>query len=553
MNDRTTCPKCSPNRKNSKDRCLSVTGNLFYCHHCGFSGAFSDDGKMLEGGKGRKPPIDGKVLKGKLPPNVIEYFQKRGITVDTLKENKIEFEDGFIKFPYFWNGDLVNIKYRSLDKKFKQTPDRDRVFYGLDDVVGEDEIIITEGEMDKLSLWEVEYRNTISVPDGAPAPNTKGFKSKFDYIDNCIDIFKDATKIILAVDNDAAGMTLQRELIRRLDPIKCWRVIWPEGCKDANDVLCKLGKAHLINTIEDAVLVPIKGIYSANDFRQDILDEYKEGGIKRGVSTGLQNVDEFYTVKEGQISIVTGIPSHGKSSWLTAALINIARREGWHFAIFSPENNPVNQFIQRMASTYIGKPFNKGYRERMTPEEIESAIIWLSGRFKHLMPGIDMQYKVDDILNLAKVCVKRHGIKGMVVDPWNEIDHSRAGNLSETEYISQSLTKFRAFSRAYDVHVWVVAHPMKPQKDKATGKYPPPTAYDISGSAHWRNKADNVLCVYRDEMDESKEVEIHIQKVRFREIGRPGLAQVRFDTATGRYQDAHKIHQPTFKETLYEG
>lgn len=512
-----------------------------------------DAGKMLEGGKGRKPPIDGKVLKGKLPANVVEYFAKRGITVDTLKRNKIEFEDGFIKFPYFWNGDLVNIKYRSLDKKFKQTPDRDRVFYGLDDVTDENEIIITEGEIDKLSLEEVGYTNVISVPDGAPSPNTKGFKSKFDYIDNCIDIFNDATKIILAVDNDAPGMTLQRELIRRLDPIKCWRMVWPEGCKDANDVLCKLGKAHLINVVEDAVLVPIKGIYSANDFRQDIFDEYREGGIKGGVSTGLNNVDQFYTVKEGQISIVTGIPSHGKSSWLTAALINIARKDGWHFAIFSPENNPVNQFIQRMASTYIGKPFNKGYRERMTPEEIESAILWLSGRFKHLMPGIDMQYRVDDILKLAQICVKRHGIKGMVVDPWNEIDHTRPGNLSETEYISQSLTKFRAFSRAYDVHVWVVAHPMKPQKDKATGKYPPPTAYDISGSAHWRNKADNVLCVYRDEMDESKEVEIHVQKVRFREIGRPGLAQVRFDTATGRYQDAHKIQQPTFKETLYEG
>lgn len=556
---RELCPKCSHTRKKSGERTRSVTGNLFYCHHCGDSGIIGVDGKDIPSGTKGKPrvvPLDPVVeLKGVLPTNVLEYFNGRGISRDTLKNNKVEFENGFIKFPYFWKGELVNIKYRSLTKQFKQEKDRERVFFGLDDIGDQKELIITEGEIDKLSLNEVGYLNCISVPDGAPAPNTKSFMSKFDYIDNCIDVFSNANKIILAVDNDSPGMTLQRELIRRLDPVKCWRVSWPANCKDANDVLCKLGKAHLVEVIESASLVPIKGINQAMDFYQDFIDEYNEGGIKGGVSTGLLNVDEFYTVKEGQITIVSGIPSMGKSTFLTAMLINIARFQGWHFAIFSPENNPANQYIQRMMANYIGKPFNKGHRERMTLEELESAALWLSGHFKHILPDFDMQYKVDDILKLAKVCVQRYGIKGMVVDPWNEIDHTRKGNLTETEYISQSLTKIRSFARIYDVHIWVVVHPMKLQKDKATGEYPVPTAYDLMASAHWRNKADNIFCVHRDLMDEQKEVSIHVQKVRFQEIGKPGKASLRFDSPTGRFFDKEPEMQKKikFKETFYHG
>lgn len=545
MTEKTFCPKCSSTRKKSHLKTRSVTGNVFFCHHCGDRGYIDDKGKDInvsQESSPKTPPMDqSEALKGKLPKKIIEWFGGRGISLETLQKNKIEFEKGCIKFPYFWNKELVNIKYRSLDKKFHQVPERDKVFYGLDDIAGQDEIIITEGEIDKLSFYQADYVNAASVPDGAPTPNAKTFASKFKFIDNCVHVFQDAKKIILAVDNDAPGWALQQELIRRLDPVKCWKVIWPEGCKDANEVLVKLGIEGLINLIEGAILIPIKGIYAAADFRQEIDAEWTGGGLQPGVSTGINSLDHFYTVKESQITVVTGIPSHGKSSLLTAINLSIAKEHGWNFAVFSPENNPVSHFVSRMMAIYVGKPFNKGINDRMTAKEKDNAISWLDSRFKFLMPGDDAQYRIDDILSLAKICVQRYGVKGIIIDPWNEIDHTRDGNLSETEYISQSLTKIRAFSRVYQVHVWIVAHPMKPQKDKASGKYPPPTAYDIQGSSHWRNKADNILCVYRDEMDEAKSVQVHIQKIRFKNIGRPGLVHVRYDSITGRYDDLTKL------------
>ena len=66
--------------------------------------------------------------------------------------------------------------------------------------------------------------------------------------------------------------------------------------------------------------------------------------------------------------------------------------------------------------------------------------------------------------------------------------------MSETEYVSQMLTKIKRFAQHHDVHVWFVAHPRQMRDWKGQ----PPTMYDISGSAHFINKADNGLVVHRN-------------------------------------------------------
>ena len=109
--------------------------------------------------------------------------------------------------------------------------------------------------------------------------------------------------------------------------------------------------------------------------------------------------------------------------------------------------------------------------------------------------------------------------------------------MTETEYISQSLTKVRRFARKYKVHVWLVAHPAKLRK-LDNGNYPVPTPYDISGSAHWRNKADNCLTIWRNmNIPENSLVGIYVQKIRFKEIGCLGKAELKYEYNTGRYYE----------------
>lgn len=74
------------------------------------------------------------------------------------------------------------------------------------------------------------------------------------------------------------------------------------------------------------------------------------------------------------------------------------------------------------------------------------------------------------------------------------------------------------------------------QKDR-DGKYPVPTPRDVSGSAHFWNKADNAITVWRDLAEGGQEVQIHVQKVRWKHIGRIGVATLKYDRETGRYQE----------------
>ena len=94
----------------------------------------------------------------------------------------------------------------------------------------------------------------------------------------------------------------------------------------------------------------------------------------------------------------------------------------------------------------------------------------------------------------------------------------------------------RAFARAHGVHLWIVAHPTKLQKEP-DGSYPVPTPYDVAGSAHWRNKADNCIAVWRNTAANTSAVEVHVQKVRKKSVGQVGMATLRYDRITGQYHD----------------
>jgi twinkle protein len=256
-------------------------------------------------------------------------------------------------------------------------------------------------------------------------------------------------------------------------------------------------------------------------------------GEQKGLSTGWDNLDGLYTVGTGQLTIVTGIPSHGKSEFLDALMVNLAKTHGWIFAVCSPENLPLSRHVAKIAEKYTRKPFFPGRQERMSPNEWAQAIQWIHEHFYWIVP--DDAMSIQTLLAKTKALVFRHGVRGLVLDPWNEFEHKRPPSYTETEYIAETLGKITRFARRTGIHVWLVAHPSKLYR-KDDGTYPVPTPYDISGSAHWRNKATNCLCVWRDDQDNTTaRVEVHVQKVRFKSYGRQGMGEFKWDRGTGCY------------------
>lgn len=153
----------------------------------------------------------------------------------------------------------------------------------------------------------------------------------------------------------------------------------------------------------------------------------------------------------------------------------------------------------------------------------------------------------------AATCTRHsYGIRGLVIDPYNELSHARPNHVSETEYVSRMLTKVKRFAQHYDCHVWFVAHPRQLQNWSGQA----PNLYDISGSAHFINKADNGIVIHRpfgpgaaaakggrgggdggEGAGDPALVQVLVRKVRNKAAGRIGEVLLRYHRSTGCYTD----------------
>jgi twinkle protein len=228
-----TCPKCSQTRKNKDDKCLSVTYGdeavLYNCHHCGWSGAVYYRSKY-ELKKDFKKPQEPKIAKDLTP--VQKYFEKRGISPKTLDKYKVTCNDKKqIIFPYYKNGELVNVKLRTNlgngKKTFTQSPDSEKTLFGMDVIQDyEKPLIWVEGECDVLALAE-QGIYSVSIPQGAS-------ENKLECIENCFEFIQQFKQHIIAVDNDKQGDKLKLNLLSRLGRENCKIVNWKQY-KDANE------------------------------------------------------------------------------------------------------------------------------------------------------------------------------------------------------------------------------------------------------------------------------------------------------------------------------
>jgi len=539
------CPKCQPPHKMS-DNPLSVTineeGTVWFCHHCDWKGSyFTNSNKMyIPKEKVYQKP---EVPKKKKKNTTYEYFKNRGIGATVVDEFKIFEDKGWYGFQYFDEHDQVlNIKYRNNGKNFRQTQGAKPFLFNYNKVKEADEIVFVEGEMDVLSCAEIGMLAT-TLPNGAPKEAKFNDKdARFNALENCP---LNAKKVILFTDTDTAGKALHKELLHRFGKDVCWYVNVPDDCKDANDVLVKHGAAKLKKVIDEAIPYPIDGLYSANDYYSQIQDLY-DGNYEKPIEIGLKGLDEIYKIMTGTFHCITGIPNHGKSIFLDQILLNLAINHDWKFAIFSPEHS-TSMHIRRLIQMYCRKPFDEGFEERLDKKELNQALEFIQSHF-YFIETRDSTPTVNNILDITKSSIFKHGINGLVIDPYNEVDAKREGNAREDEHIRDFISLCKRFSRIYEIVTWVVAHPTKLPKG-TDGGYTPPTAYDISGAAHWHNQADAVLTIHRD-FDENT-TSVITRKIREQDLyGKIGEAKFMYNFKTRSFDPYTKMVVGDWEENV---
>ena len=538
---KTVCPKCHDQRSNKRDKSLSVDldKGVWHCHYCQWSGTnevrVKDDWQQRATIRKQKKVYKlpsaqaSEEQRHQVGAKALAWFASRGISEQTLRALNVTEgmewmpqtgkPENTVQFNYYRGEELVNVKYRTGRKEFKLVSGAELLPYNINAIGGTPECVITEGEMDTLSFVECGRTDVVSVPNGANA--------NLDYLDDYLEqYFDDKETIYIAVDTDTKGVVLRDELMRRFGVERCRVVEYGEGCKDANEHLIKYGKASLLQCLADAPETAIDGVFTVSDF-EGSLDAVFESGWTQGATIGHPNFDALCSFETKRLCVVSGIPGSGKSEFIDEIAERLNVRYGWKFAMFSPENAPLAYHAAKLVEKFTGKRFSKKTLDADLYKKVKEH---LEENFFFIVPKDN--FKLDNILEKAKSLVRRKGIKALVIDPYNRLENEIPPGMTETNYISKSLDKLTEFAQKHDVMVVLMAHPNKQMKDK-DGIIPAPTMYDINASANFFNKADFGIVVHRNRLVGN--VEVHVQKVKFRHLGTCGTAYFHYNLNNGRY------------------
>lgn len=566
-NGKVVCPKCAERKGGTrqKDLSLNYDDGLYNCHSekCTFSGSVSRLKKYSR-------PTERNTTN--LTDGAIRFFNSRGISQNTVKKMKISTDErGNIEFNYFNNGVLINKKTRfEIDgkKTFKQHSGAEKIFYNLDSARDKKRVIIVEGELDVLSFVEAGLDNEtgcISIDQGAGAAGSK-LDGKLTCIENAAKILSDVEEFYLCLDKDEPGQYTQEELIRRLGQQKCYIINLPDGKKDANEVLDKsknvtshdANRQNLRTCLAFAKPVPMDGIHELDDKLWTLMEDQYNNGRTKGKTTHFPAIDEIFTFLPGDLTLVTGIPNHGKSQFVRMLMVTKSNFDGWKWGAFVPEDFPLDYFFEDLAHIYLGITTDIEYKHRATPQQFTEAMLFVKEHFFAIYPERDKKTGIaplptndwiNERLNFLKL---KYGINAVVKDPFNKILHE-IGHQREDQYLAKELSKEKFFASQFDAYL-IVAHPSKLSKG-ANGEYPCPSAYDLSGGAMWSNMMDNIMVVHRPAAEVTpSDTSVTIKTVKIKKkkvVGKTGEVKMTFDFMKARYyQEIDGFNPFEYTETV---
>jgi twinkle protein len=341
------------------------------------------------------------------------------------------------------------------------------------------------------------------------------------------------SEIILATDADDPGAALMHDLSVLLGRYRCKFLTYPKGkkdrgrerCKDLNEVLEDWGAKGVVQTVGKAQWLKVEGVYRMGELPPlppSIIYEPRHLLLR-----------ENFKVRLGDFSVVTGTPGFGKTSWVTDVFCGIAEDNRLTIAWASFEQAPQRDHRRALRSWFCDQP-----EHTLSPEQRHAADRWIEAAHLFLIPTEDEDATLEWLLEKMEVAATRYGARIFVIDPWNELEHARHRDESETEYIGRAIRTLKRFAKAFQVHICVVAHPTKSVKD-GDGKYKMPTLYDINGSANWYNKADLGVIVHRENETDTL---IKVQKSRYHEIiGVPGEVMTHYSRDRRKFIETERI------------
>ncbi|MCK1718880.1 AAA family ATPase [Bradyrhizobium sp. 141] len=253
------------------------------------------------------------------------------------------------------------------------------------------------------------------------------------------------------------------------------------------------------------------GLYSLSDLPQ-------RGSVaKQAFGSGWAELDAIFKFYLGQFVVLTGIASHGKSTFMLNVLLKMALEKGVGSFLYVPENEGHLREKLRLIWRGSEKQFEHFCRSQCT---IQSAV-------PHAQ--YEPAHTIDWVLDRAAWAVQHRNVEVVFIDPWNELDRARKRDEMMTDYIGRCLMLIKDFCRTMNAIVVIAAHPTKAIVN--TGNKVVSLA-DIEGSMNWYNKCDNGLIVVREAGNTSKVISAKVREIG---AGKIGSCSFTVDPSTGQF------------------
>lgn len=503
----TFCPYCGGGNNKDKDTfSINLDSGTYNCfrNSCGSHGHFVElardfnfDLGITNNAKQYKKLPQKKISASEY---AVEYMKSRGISEAVTKRYNITTQTknkNILVFPFYdENNVLVSAKYRKTD--FNKTRDKNKewfekdtkpILFGMPQCEDFTTLVITEGQIDSLSLAECGIKNAVSVPTGA-----KGFT----WLTNCWDWVLKFQEIIVFGDYENGYMSLVDELRKRLNTkIRQVRAEDYLGEKDANDILRKYGKQAIEKAVHNAYIPPLDNVKCLSDVKSVDINTLPK------ILTGINEIDRLIGgLIMGQVILLSGKRGEGKSTFMSQLVVE-AIEQGQAVFIYSGElaDYHFKRWLdfQAAGSDNIVTTQNK-YGDNiysLKDETIAKINQWYKGKAFIYDNNYVTGEETDSLIDTIEKAICQYDIKLVCVD--NLMTALDIG-MSEDLYRGQSkfVKRLKRIAVKYNIAVILVAHPKKSNNstfdnDDVSGSSDITNAVDVV-MAYERNKDKNLVC-----------------------------------------------------------
>jgi twinkle protein len=470
-----------------------------------------------------------RMLSSQLSAKHRAEIEARGLDIGLAQQYGFKSHGDHIAFEYRINGKVHNTKIRrgKGDMPWAESG-KPLVLWNRDCLAGaasERIPIITEGEYDGLACIQAGFRDTVSVPNGAPAGENEEGKARYAYLFDGDNLAPDIDKFkgfILGGDGDEKGRFLRDALAVRLGEHRCFWIEWPRGCKDANDVLREYGPGALAECLSNPRRMFVDEVATLDD----LPDPPKEASFH----LGLDNLAPHLRFPRKGFVTILGPYESGKSTLLRQLMVNMSMNHGWRSAITCFEESAKWRTVNALRKTYLGMPV-----DHATDAELREADDWIRHNVVFLRKKPRTLMTAARLINRIEYAVKVYGLNMMIIDPFNEIDHHYSKDTSKTEYIGNLIMDMKDLADNYNIVLICCVHPpSESMRRQTTRKDKFYTLADSADSSHFANKSDIGLCIWRPSREGV--TLINIDKIKNTELcGKPTGIELTFNEYADRY------------------